>query len=93
MAEGEEQVQPTEIANEAEIDVSEAQIVSEPASLVETSSNEVEAEATPKDVLVLDDTGHVIWNEVVIAKLIPNQPFLEPKLALLGEELNQEETF
>lgn len=92
MAEGEEQVQPTEIANEAEINVGEAQIVSEPASLVETSSDEVEAETAPKDVLVLDDTGHVIWNEVVIAKLIPNQPFLEPKLALLGEELNQEET-
>jgi|GEM_PF-3011126 hypothetical protein len=46
----------------------------------------------PKDTPVLDDLGFVSFNSVVIAKLVPNQPLLEPKLELIGAELNQEET-
>ena len=46
----------------------------------------------PRDVPLLDDLGFVSFNDVVIAKLVPKQPLLEPKLELIGEELNQEET-
>lgn len=47
---------------------------------------------TPSETLILSDSGEIVWNNVGIAKLLPNQPFLSPKFELIGPELNQEET-
>lgn len=50
------------------------------------------ASTTPVDTLILSETGDIVWNDVIIARLLSGQPLLEPKFELIGPELNREET-
>lgn len=49
-------------------------------------------EETPSETLILSDNGEIVWNNVAIARLLPNQALLYPKFELIGDELNKEET-
>lgn len=84
----------TEVNNQDENLKQDETIVS--PTLEETAQDQSENEevkANEKtEELVLNNDGHIIWNEVPIAKLLPNQPLFSPKFELIGEELNREET-
>ncbi len=54
-----------------------------------TSETENESQS---ETLELSENGEIVWNNVAIARLLPNQQFLSPKFELIGPELNQEET-
>ena len=70
-----------------EVSQDEASIVIASEEMPEDSNLEA-----PSETLILSDNGEIVWNNVSIARLLPNQPLLSPKFELIGPELNQEET-
>lgn len=85
----------TEIANEGENNIDLVQNGETPAAIEnDAATGEVSNEETTKkqDELLLNPCGEIVWNNNIIARLLPNQPLFAPKIELLGEELNRDET-
>ena len=85
----------TEIANEGENNIDLAQNGETPAVTENAvADGEASAEETTQkqDELLLNPCGEIVWNNNIIARLLPNQPLFAPKIELLGEELNRDET-
>lgn len=85
----------TEIANEGENNIDLAQNGETPAvaeNVVADGETSKEENTQKQDELLLNPCGEIVWNNNVIARLLPNQPLFAPKIELLGEELNRDET-
>lgn len=85
----------TEIANEGEKDIDlqttqEGQISHDAVNEAELSPPQ--QDAAKQDELTLNPNGEIVWNDNIIARLLPNQPLFSPKIELIGEELNRDET-
>ncbi len=62
-----------------------------PDEAVEVEKETV-ADASNKDSLVLAKNGDIVWNDVIIAKLLKGKNLLEPELIITSEDLQNEET-
>ncbi len=85
----------TEIANEGENNIDLAQNGETPAvteNAVADGEASAEENTQKQDELLLNPCGEIVWNNNIIARLLPNQPLFAPKIELLGEELNRDET-